>query len=205
MFLLFPPSGVSANKYLLICTPGRGQQSQTGAIPAQLSPWRCLETRRPQAHIPAALCSRLTLLHCLPTSQRRHWLSPAKVTFTLLPSPFQAELFALHFPGHQSPFWGLLGGPTGHPLPLSTADLPKPCSQGLSVSPAPGVGMRHLCSVKLLKMQAPSIPAPAPPQRRCLPVFPLAPLGHIFISNLPKPPSFPRVEEKPLLEVRMNL
>lgn len=132
-------------------------------------------------------------------------MSPAKVTFTLLLSPFQAELLALQFPGKQSQFWGLLRDPTEDPQPLPSA----PRAQG---EPAPfpnphplGLGQGIPALLMLFKMQAPSVPAPAPPLRRCLPVFPLAPLGHIFISNLPKPPSFPRVDEKPLLEVRMNL
>lgn len=57
-----------------------------------------------------------------------------------------------------------------------------PCAPGLAVSPAPGAGMRHPCSVMLLKMQAPSIPAPAPPASLFACVSPSSPGSYIYLQ-----------------------
>ena len=50
------------------------------------------------------------------------------------------------------------------------------------MSPAPGAGTRHPCSVMLLKMQAPSIPAPAPPASLFGCVSPGSPGSSIYLQ-----------------------
>lgn len=56
------------------------------------------------------------------------------------------------------------------------------CIRRLAASPARGAGPRHRCSVTLLKMQAPSIPAPAPPASLCACASPGSPGSYIYLQ-----------------------
>lgn len=153
-------------------------------VPAQLlsQVLSCLKTQPPPAP-----CSPSYPAPNLPTSRRRQRLSPAKVTFTLPPSPFQAELSALRFPGKQPHFGGLHGGPSRvQGLDARTVPCPQTqrCAWGLRVSPTPGAGThfpapqcRRAFNLFLNKRQA--LPPAAPPVPWChhLSVFSPGSLG----------------------------